>query len=157
MSKTESWRRLLASPFARALLSLFFIFVLGLIFNADGTFFRWDTHRDMLRQISTYGILASGLTIVIVSGGIDLSVGSVLGLTAVTFSLLTIHFGWPATLATFASLGLGLSCGALAGAVIGGFGEREFACCLLPSFVVSVRGRRRDPSKRVRKPAGESA
>jgi len=138
VSTTESCRRLLASPFARALLSLIFIFVLGLIFNAEGTFFLWDTHRDMLRQISTYGILASGLTIVIVSGGIDLSVGSVLGLTAVTFSLLTIHFAWPATFAIFASLGLGLSCGAVAGAVIGRFGVQPFITTL--ATMVFVRG-----------------
>jgi ribose transport system permease protein len=138
VSKTESCRRLLASPCARALVSLLFIFVLGLIFNADGTFFRWDTHRDMLRQISTYGILASGLTIVIVSGGIDLSVGSVLGLTAVAFSMLSIHFGWPATWAIVASLVVGLTCGALVGAVIGRFRVQPFIATL--ASMVFVRG-----------------
>jgi len=130
--------RILARPFARALLSLIFIFALGLIFNAEGTFFRWDTHRDMLRQISTYGILASGLTIVIVSGGIDLSVGSVLGLTAVVFSELTIQQGCSAFLSILAALGLGLCCGVLAGAFIAWFRLQPFITTL--AMMVFVRG-----------------
>jgi ribose transport system permease protein len=92
----------------------------------------------MFRQISTYGILASGLTIVIVSGGIDLSVGSVLGLTAVVFSLLTIQLAWPATWAVVASLVLGLSCGAFVGAVVGRFGVQPFIATL--ASMVFVRG-----------------
>jgi ribose transport system permease protein len=109
--KNRVSRWFLASPFARASLSLVFIFALGLIFNADGTFFHWDTHRDMLRQISTYGILASGLTVVTVTGGIDLSVGSVLALSAVVFSILTMHKGWTAGPAIMTCLVLGLGFG----------------------------------------------
>ncbi len=48
----------------------------------------------MLRQVSVFGILACGMTLVIITGGIDLSVGSLLALVAVVFSLLTIHLGW---------------------------------------------------------------
>jgi ribose transport system permease protein len=130
--------RILESPFARALLSLAFIFALGLIFNADGTFFRWDTHRDMLRQISTYGILASGLTLVIVTGGIDLSVGSVLGLTAVVFSILTIPRGWAPAPAIAACLAVGLTCGVLVGSCIGRFGVQSFIATL--ASMVFVEG-----------------
>ena len=113
VASSRHWvsQHILQGSFARALLSLAFIFALGLIFNAEGAFFRWDTHRDMLRQISTYGILASGLTVVIVAGGIDLSVGSVLGLTAVLFSILTMHQGWSAGLAIATCMAVGLACG----------------------------------------------
>ncbi len=131
-------RGFLQSVSARAVLSLIFIFTLGLVFNADGTFFRWDTHRDMLRQISTYGILASGLTLVIVAGGIDLSVGSVLGFTAVLFSILSIHLGWPAGLAVLVALVAGAALGAAAGSVIGGFGLQPFIATL--ATMVFVRG-----------------
>ncbi|MEW5975494.1 MAG: ABC transporter permease [Acidobacteriota bacterium] len=130
--------RFLKGAFTRALLALLFIFALGLVFNADGTFFRWDTHRDMLRQISTYGILASGLTVVIVAGGIDLSVGSVLGLSAVCVSLLSIHQGWPAGLALPACLAMGLACGAVAGGFIGRFAIQPFIATL--ATMVFVRG-----------------
>lgn len=131
-------RRIIEIPFVRALFSLAFIFGLGLIFNADGTFFRWDTHRDMLRQISTYGILASGLTVVIVAGGIDLSVGSVLGLSAVVFSFLSIQLGWTAGVAILACLGLGLGCGGIVGGVIGRFGVQPFITTL--AGMAFVRG-----------------
>jgi len=128
----------LGKPFGRALVALLFIICLGLVFNADGTFFRWETHRDMLRQISTYGILASGLTLVIVSGGIDLSVGSMLGLAAVTFSLLSIHEGWPAGLAMGGCLAVGLGGGALMGGCIGRFGMQPFIATL--AGMVFLRG-----------------
>ncbi len=76
----------------RALLALALVLVLGSIFHADGAFYKLGTHRDALRQASVFGILACGMTLVIVAGGIDLSVGSVLALVAVTFSLFSIHW-----------------------------------------------------------------
>jgi len=51
-------RALLRSSLARAVLSLLLVMAVGIVFNADGTFFRWDTHRDMLRQVSVFGMLA---------------------------------------------------------------------------------------------------
>ena len=74
---------LLRAPACRAVAALVLILVLGAVFSADGAFFRFQTHRDMLRHISRYGILACGMTLVIISAGIDLSVGSILGLSAV--------------------------------------------------------------------------
>ena len=111
-------KRVLAEPIARAALALLIIFVLGLLFHADGAFYKWGTHRDMLRQTSVYGILACGLTVVIISGGIDLSVGSVLGLAAVVFSVLSIHWGWSPWIAVPAVLAVGAACGATSGAII---------------------------------------
>jgi ribose transport system permease protein len=113
-------RRIGTSPVTRAVIALLLVFVLGLIFNAEGAFLKWDTHRDMLRQVSVYGILACGMTIVIISGGIDLAVGSILGLTAVLFSLFTIHWGWSAG----AGIGLALVAAALCGSVSGGLVAR---------------------------------
>ena len=89
----------LGSPAGRALVALLLVLVLGVVFNADGAFFKLGTHRDMLRQSSVFGILACGMTLVIITGGIDLSVGSVLALVAVSFSLMTIHWDWSAWLA----------------------------------------------------------
>ena len=74
---------MLASPAGRAFLALLLVLIIGVIFNADGAFFKIGTHRDTLRQASVYGILACGMTLVIISGGIDLAVGSVLALVAV--------------------------------------------------------------------------
>ena len=65
-------------PMQRALAALVLVLILGALFHADGAFFKLGTHRDTLRQASVYGILACGMTMVIIAGGIDLSVGSVL-------------------------------------------------------------------------------
>jgi ribose transport system permease protein len=114
------------------------VFALGIIFNADGAFFSWGTHRDMLRQVSVIGILSCGMTIVIIAGGIDLSVGSILGLSAVLFSLLTIHEGWNPFIAAAATLMAGLSCGAVSGFLAGRFRIQPFIATL--AMMVFARG-----------------
>ena len=91
--------RWLGSPAGRALVALALVLVAGACFNADGAFLKAGTHRDALRQASVGGILACGMTLVIVTGGIDLSVGSVLALVAVCFSKMCIHWTWSPWLA----------------------------------------------------------
>lgn len=126
------------SPVFRALLALGVILALGCLFHADGTFFKWDTHRDMLRHVSRYGILACGMTIVIVCGGIDLAVGSILGLTAVVSALLCIHYQWSPWLAVPLCLALGSACGAASGATIARFRVQPFIATL--AMMVFARG-----------------
>ena len=128
----------LYSPSVRALGALFIVFVIGMIFDADGAFFKWVTHRDTLRAVSVYGILACGMTLVIITGGIDLSVGSILALTAVTFSLLCIHWGWPAYLAICVCLIMGIACGAGSGLLIARFSIQPFIATL--AMMVFARG-----------------
>ncbi len=130
-------RRVLAEPIARAALALLIIFVLGLVFHADGAFLKWGTHRDMLRQTSVYGILACGLTVVIISGGIDLSVGSVLGLAAVVFSILSIHWGWSPWVAVPAVLAVGAACGATSGAIVADYDLRARSLALISAALAA--------------------
>lgn len=108
----------LGSSAGRASIALLSVILLGVIFNADGAFYKIGTHRDALRQASVFGILAVGMTVVIITGGIDLSVGSILAVSSVLFSLFTIHFDWPAWLAVLASVGLGAILGAISGFLI---------------------------------------
>jgi ribose transport system permease protein len=121
---------LLKRPWVRALAPLVLVLIIGIIFNAHGAFFAWGTHRDMLRQVSVYGILACGLTLVIISNGIDLSVGSLLGFTAVLFSLLTIHRAWPAAAAVLVVLAAGTACGLVSGELIARFRMQPFIATL---------------------------
>ncbi len=125
-------------PLARAFLSLALVLVLGAVFNADGTFLQWATQRDMLRQVSVYGILACGMSVVIIAGGIDLSVGSILGLCAVAFSLLSMHRGAPDVIAIGATLALGTACGLVSGGVIARFRVQPFIATL--AMMVFARG-----------------
>jgi ribose transport system permease protein len=122
----------------RALLALVLVLAVGMAFHADGAFFQWSTHSAMLRQASVHGILACGMTVVIVTAGIDLAVGSVLGLSAVVFSLLTIHMGWGAFGAILAVLAIGVLLGAASGGLISGFGLQPFIVTL--AMMVFARG-----------------
>jgi ribose transport system permease protein len=134
----ERLRRVVASPVGRVLLALALIILLGLVFNADGAFLRWTTHRDMLRQVSVWGMLACGMTIVIVTGGIDLSVSSVLGAAAVGFSLLTIHEQWNGPAAIGVVLLGGAAVGAVSGALVGRLKIQSFIVTL--AAMVLLRG-----------------
>ncbi len=131
-------RRFLASPAGRATLALVLVLLLGVIFNADGAFFKLGTHRDALRQASVFGILACGMTLVIISGGIDLAVGSVLALVAVCFSMMSIWWGWPPLVALPASLAVGVLCGAASGILASWFRLQPFIATL--ALMVFARG-----------------
>lgn len=131
----ESW---LASPAARALFALVLVLVVGAIFNADGAFFKLGTHRDTLRQASVYGILACGLTLVIISGGIDLAVGSVLALVAVCGAKMAIHWGWSGWLVVPGCLLIGGLSGGLSGFVTARLRVQPFIATL--ALMVLARG-----------------
>jgi ribose transport system permease protein len=138
MPLTPQVRAALRSPPARALLALGLVIALGCVFHQEGAFFRWSTHRDVLREVAVGGILACGMTVVILSGGIDLAVGSVLALSAVSFALLTIPLGAGALVAIVAVLALGLAAGAASGALIARARLQPFIVTL--AMMVFARG-----------------
>jgi ribose transport system permease protein len=78
------------------------------------------------------------MTLVIISGGIDLAVGSVLALAAVSFSLTTIHWGWAPGLSIPVALGIGMLCGAASGGAAAWFGVQPFIATL--AMMVFARG-----------------
>ncbi len=72
---------------------------------------------DILRQIAEKGILAAGMTPVIISGGIDLSVGAVLALAATMSALLLMHGAAGVAMSIAAVLVAGAAVGLLNGVV----------------------------------------
>lgn len=74
--------------------------------------------QNMARLIGAYGIFSIGLGIVIITGGIDLSVGSVFALLGVLLSMMLTAWGWPAALAVISIVGIAMSVGALHGLLI---------------------------------------
>ena len=74
--------------------------------------------QNTARQIGMYGIFSIGLGIVIITGGIDLSVGSVFALLGVLLSMMLTEWAWPAALAVLAIIGIAMSLGALHGLLI---------------------------------------
>ena len=70
---------------------------------------------EVARFATALGLLALAMTPVIVTGGIDLSVGSMLGLAAVTLGVAWRDWEWPVAAAAFAALTVGVGGGALTG------------------------------------------
>ncbi|MBN1477064.1 ABC transporter permease [Candidatus Sumerlaeota bacterium] len=134
----EAISRGFSSPFVRALLALGLIMLLGCRFNADGAFFHWSTHRDMFRSYSFFGILACGMTVVILTAGIDLSVGSILGFVGVVFAHMAIRWQWSGWLAIPLCLAIGAALGAVSGALIARFRMQPFIATL--AMMVFARG-----------------
>ncbi|HWB14978.1 MAG TPA: ABC transporter permease [Vicinamibacterales bacterium] len=93
------------------------------------TFFTSTNLLNVLRQNAFTAILAAGSTFVILTAGIDLSVGSVVGLTGVTCAGVLVH-GGGLTLAVAAALGVGLLVGIINGAVV--------TWLRIPSFITTL-------------------
>ncbi len=77
---------------------------------------------EIIRLSVELGLLVLALTPVIVTGGIDLSVGSMMGLSAITFGWLWHQQGWPIWASGLATIILGLMGGWLNGLLIGRLG-----------------------------------
>lgn len=88
-------------------------------FNAVGRrFATGDNVANIVRHSVEIGLLALVMTPIILTGGIDLSVGSTLGLSAVIFGKLWRDVGLPPWLAGTLTIGFGALCGLLNGTLI---------------------------------------
>jgi ribose transport system permease protein len=84
---------------------------------------------NVAQQTSINAIVAVGMTFVIISGGIDLSVGSIVALSGVVLGAL-LQGGQPLAVALAAALAVGLACGLLNGALVSVGG--------LPPFIATL-------------------
>src|SRR5215475_12477790 len=64
--------------------------------SGKNIFLSYGNLTDVLRQVSITGLVATGMTIVILLGGIDLSVGSVMGFATIICAMLLTKTGWTA-------------------------------------------------------------
>lgn len=94
--------------------------IIGLMTGGD--LFSARNMTNLVRQVSINGILACGMTLVILTGGIDLSIGSLVALTGVMVGVSQLHWGWGGAEAAgaFGSIALAVTAGAAIGAVNGG-------------------------------------
>lgn len=84
---------------------------------------------NLLQQASIPGIVAIGMTVVIIIGGIDLSVGSVAAFAGMIAAIL-ISKGMPAVIAVLAGVLLGSALGLITGILISKFGLPDFIATL---------------------------
>jgi ribose transport system permease protein len=113
----RAWR-ILQTPSLIALLVLVILAVLVSPTAQDGSriFFQVGNLTDILRQVSLIGIISLGMTFVILTGGIDLSVGSVLALSTALVATALAHnwVGGPRPFAIASAIALAvLACGAV--------------------------------------------
>jgi ribose/xylose/arabinose/galactoside ABC-type transport system permease subunit len=101
------------------------VFIYAIFAVASGTFRTLDTAQTILTQAVILGTLAAGPTIVLISGGLDLSIGSVFVLVAVVIGLL-LNAHVPVAFVVIASLVAGALCGTLNGAITVGTGIPAF-------------------------------
>jgi ribose transport system permease protein len=93
--------------------------LLCVIFSiTSDVFLTWRNALNVIDQITVLGILAIGMTAVIVIGGIDLSVGSILAFSMMMMGWLYQSVGVPLGLAIVAGLLVGTACGLVNGLLI---------------------------------------
>lgn len=120
-------KRFLHARETGVLAALVVLFVLGAVLSPS--FVQAGNLLSVGQQIAQIGIMAIGMTFVIVNGEIDLSVGSIYALTAITTGMAVVAgVAWPVAVI------IGLAVGALAGLLNG------LAVVLLgvPSFIVTL-------------------
>ncbi|MEB0111951.1 ABC transporter permease [Variovorax sp. RTB1] len=87
---------LASAKYYLGLIVLLAIGVLASPHDADGgnIFMSGSNLSDVFRQVSNIGIISIGMTLVIIAGGIDLSVGSIMSLGSVLTAMLLTQAGW---------------------------------------------------------------
>lgn len=93
-------------------------------------FLSLTTFRTIANQIPDAVIIAVGMTFVLIIAGIDLSVGSVLALSAAVLGMALTRWGMPLPVAVLACVGVGMLCGAVNGLLVIQWS--------LPAFIVTL-------------------
>ena len=94
------------------------LFVIVATWIAEPKFVTAYNLQNIIRWTSLFGIISIGVSFVIITGGIDLSIGSLIGLVGCLLPMLLVGHGWPAPAAMLAVLVLALAIGALHGLLI---------------------------------------
>ncbi len=93
-----------------------------------------STHQVLAGRLGSYGVLTLGVGVLILSGGIDLSIGSVVGLGAVCFGLL-LNRGVDPLVAACAVLAGSMGIGLAHGLLVTGLGLQPFLVTLCGLFI----------------------
>lgn len=111
-----------------ALIAIWVIFT----YTTDGVFFQARNFSNLMRQATITAVLSVGMLMIIVTGHIDLSVGSVVGLAGGIAVITQAWLGWGLIPSVAAGVGIGLLIGALHGVLV--------AYANIPAFIVTLGG-----------------
>ena len=104
------------------------VIVFGVLLG--GKFFSPFALTLILQQVAIVGIVGSAQSLVILTAGIDLSVGAIMVLSSVVMGQLTFRYGLPPELSVILGLAVGASCGFINGVLV--------AVMRLPPFIVTL-------------------
>ncbi|MFA0746971.1 ABC transporter permease [Fervidibacter sp.] len=127
--KWRNWIQQFSSFFGLILVSIGI--GIAVYFKAgENLFFTSDNILTLLRQASFNAIMAAGVSVVIITAGIDLSIGSVWALSSVVMAFVCVNKGLAWTLSVLIGLAVGLACG-----IVNGWGVTLLR---IPPFVATL-------------------
>lgn len=124
-------------------LALFGLFLIMAV-ATQGEFISARNLTNLMRQTSINGILATGMSVIILAGGIDLSIGSIVALVGVIVGISQVNWGWGewgmsgALASAGLALAVGLGAGILNGTLVSLLGIAPFVITL--GMMVIARG-----------------
>src|SRR4051812_7526238 len=99
--------------------------------TAISGFFKLTSLQDSTRQLGEFSLVVTGMTVVMLGGGIDLSVGSIFALSTFAAVFMFFILEQPVWVALIASVVTGLACGAINGYLVGYLRLRAFLTTLV--------------------------
>lgn len=131
--KQSLWSSLFGKMDVRAYTMVGALVLIWVLFGLlDPTFLTARNLSNLFTQMSVTSILAIGMVLVIVAGHIDLSVGSIVGLTGGVAAILSNWLGLPAIVVILGTLAAGAILGMLQGWLV--------AYKMIPAFIVTLGG-----------------
>jgi ribose transport system permease protein len=104
----------------------------------NGVFFTANNFTNLMRQMTITGLLSLGMLFVILTGGIDLSVGSIVGISAIIAAGATVRWGLPVWMSFLLGIAAGACCGLISGALVAWFKLAPFVVTL--AMMTFIRG-----------------
>ncbi|WP_107654561.1 sugar ABC transporter permease [Nocardia suismassiliense] len=108
------------------------VIIAAVFYRLNAHFLSAENLTNLALQMAATGTIALGIVLVLLLGEIDLSAGSVSGLTAVVMTLLYVRHGWNVVVAVIAAVAVGAAIGLLHGLMR--------TMLSMPSFVVTLAG-----------------
>ena len=104
----------------------------------NGVFITSNNLTNLMRQMTITGLLSLGMLFVILTGGIDLSVGSVVGFSAIIAAGATVHWGFPVWVSFMLGIAAGACWGLVSGSLVARFRLAPFVVTL--AMMTFIRG-----------------
>jgi simple sugar transport system permease protein len=123
-------RRLLSRPELGAVAGAILVWVFFSLVAGNRGFFTISGTASYLEVASELGILAVAVSLLMIAGEFDLSIGSIIGASGMVIAMLNVEYGWPLWAAILMAIAFSLVAGFLNGLVV--------VWTKLPSFIVTL-------------------